>query len=154
MALIVNTTEFDAKITELLGKSAEFRKAAISVVADYAVTQAKKNLDKNGSVVTGKLKNSINYTVTDDGMSAKAVVGPNATTQDGKQYGYYVEYGRGPVFAKNAKALHFTGKDGSDVFVKLVAAAPAKPFMRPAVEAAQNKMKELVRLAFQQYAGT
>ena len=56
-------------------------------------------------------------------------------------YAEYVEEGRGPVVAKNAKALAFTPKGGKNViFRKSVGPAAAQPFMEPGREAAESRM--------------
>lgn len=55
-------------------------------------------------------------------------------------YAEYVEEGRGPVVAKNAKALAFTVKGGGLIFRKRVKAAAAQPFMEPGREAAESRM--------------
>lgn len=53
-----------------------------------------------------------------------------------KPYAHYVEYGRGPVEAKNAKALRFR-INGELVFAKRVGPADPKPFMQQARDAAE-----------------
>lgn len=55
-------------------------------------------------------------------------------------YAEYVEEGRGPVVAKNAKALAFTVGKGGLIFRKRVKAAKAQPFMEPGREAAESRM--------------
>lgn len=59
-------------------------------------------------------------------------------------YAKFIEYGRRAIRAKNGKLLVFKGTDGEQVFAKQVAAAPARPFMRPAWE--ENKDKALTAI--------
>lgn len=56
-------------------------------------------------------------------------------------YAQAVDEGRGPVVAKNAKALAFVPKGGTGlIFRKSVKAAAAQPFMEPGRAAAESRM--------------
>ena len=56
-------------------------------------------------------------------------------------YAEAVDQGRGPVFAKNAKALKFTPKGAKGpIFRKSVGPADPRPFMEPGREAAESRL--------------
>ena len=46
----------------------------------------------------------------------------------------YIEFGRGPVFPKRAKALRWWAGPGVPIFARHAGPARAQPFMRPAAE--------------------
>lgn len=119
---------------------------AINSLANFCVQKAQEHLTVNHSVITGKLRQSIQYKVENEGESVKAYVGPNAVTAEGMQYGKFVEFGRGPVFASAGKTLHFQ-IDGKDIFVKSVKAAPAKPFLAPALHDTEANATAIIKLA-------
>lgn len=81
---------------------------------------------------TGNLRKSIEILEQDD---THAVIGTTL------EYAYYVENGRGPVFAKDKKALHYfgyapgpksihtPGDPGAEYFRGAAGPAPANPFV-------------------------
>ena len=91
------------------------------------VTQAKLNIQLNGHIKTGNLKNKIGWRKTGD---LQYEVFSDA------EYSGFIEYGTKSheISAKVAKALHWIGDDGKDKFAKkvFVSGIKASPFMEPA----------------------
>lgn len=80
----------------------------------------------------GKLSQSF-YTYND---------GDAQIIDNSKEYAQYVEYGRGPVRAVNAKALRFV-IDGQVFFRKSVGPMKAQPFVNESIRAASPKFKSI-----------
>jgi len=80
----------------------------------------------------GKLSQSF-YTYRD---------GDTQVIDNSKEYAQYVEYGRGPVRAINAKALRFV-IDGKVLFRKSVGPMKAQPFVNESIRAASPKFKSI-----------
>jgi hypothetical protein len=60
-----------------------------------------------------------------------------------KIYAQWIEFGRGPVHAINAKALRFV-INGEVFFRKSVGPAKAQPFMMQAISAAQSSFPKII----------
>lgn len=80
----------------------------------------------------GKLSQSF-YTYRD---------GDTQIVDNSKEYAQYVEYGRGPVRAINAKALRFV-IDGQVFFRKSVGPMKAQPFVNASIKAASSKFQSI-----------
>lgn len=91
-------------------------------------------LSKYGSIVTGKLYESI------------SISGGGNTRDIGTDlfYARYVNDGRGPVYAKNAKCLHFITKGGVEIFTKSVGPASPRPYIEDSSEELTTVIDELV----------
>lgn len=98
--------------------------SGLNETGKYAVQQEKAITTKNKK--TGALARSITW--ISNGEYSRLV---NPIMVD---HGKYLENGRGPVFAKRAKALHFFIK-GKEVFTKSVGPAKAQPFVKPTRDA-------------------
>lgn len=89
---------------------------------------------------TGNLKNSINFNITNKGLTGEVYAGA--------EYAPDVEFGTDPhkIVAKNGKALAFK-KDGKTVFAKSVnhPGTRAQPFLFPAWEAEMPKFESAIR---------
>ena len=87
-------------------------------------------------VKEGNLKNSIDYNITDNGLTGEIFAGAD--------YAAAVEFGTQPhkIVAKNGKALVFK-KDGKTIFAKSVnhPGTRAQPFLFPAWEAEMPKFE-------------
>ena len=59
-----------------------------------------------------------------------------------KEYAQYVEYGRGPVYAVNAKALRFV-INGEVLFRKSVGPMKAQPFVKDSLNSASGKFNHV-----------
>lgn len=64
-------------------------------------------------------------------------------SEDGVFYGYIVREGRGPVVAKNAKALHFF-IGGQEFFRKSVGPAAPNPYHKRTLEQLQGGIQDIV----------
>lgn len=95
---------------------------------------AKVNLNAQGLHKTGQLGDSIQI-YDKEAWSVK--VGSR-----GVIYAAIHEFG-GIISAKRAKALHWIGKDGKDIFAKSVR-IPARPYLRPAVDENQKQITRAI----------
>ena len=143
MKIKINTALFKKNIEDTQVVVQEKLKLGITALASYCVDNAQKNLTINGSVVTGNLRRSIGFEITGGGDEYQAIIIPKAHTAEGVYYGKYVEYGRPPIFAKNKPYMTFQ-IDGHWVRVKEVKAAPAKPFLAPAVEKTSMNANKII----------
>lgn len=99
-------------------------------VAQEGARIAQGILASNGSVVTGDLYDSIQ--AQGGGMSGGVASASYGPTDD--EPARWVEFGRGPVYARPGGALKFQIKGrGPYLYRKSVGPAPARPFMRPSV---------------------
>lgn len=64
--------------------------------------------------------------------------GDEQMVDNSKEYAQYIENGRGPVRAINAKALRFV-INGEVIFRKSVGPMKAQPFMKASIRASQSK---------------
>lgn len=102
---------------------------------------AKKNLTKNGSVDTGRLRSSIAIEPYQEGMTIR--VGSSV------KYAPYVEYGTGK-FAENGSGRKtpwaYKNRNGQVIWTQ---GQKPKPYLRPAAEADRreyiNDMKQILR---------
>lgn len=91
-------------------------------------------LSSYGSIVTRNLFDSINIT----GGGNTRDIGTDVF------YAKYVNDGRGPVHAKNAKCLHFVTKGGVEVFTKSVGPAAPRPYIDDSDEELAPVIDELI----------
>jgi hypothetical protein len=89
------------------------------------------------AVDTGRLKSSIASQVKQKGSTIIGYVGSNLS------YAPTIEYGRGPIPADSGY-LRFT-IEGEVFYRKSVDAAPAQPFLRPAVQSHKSDLERLSR---------
>lgn len=102
-------------------------------VVDQALEQCGQAVaDEEGKRTKGKLSQSF-YTVK---------IGNDQIVDTDKAYAQYIEYGRGPVTAINAKALRFF-INGEVIFRKSVGPAKAQPFVQPAIRAATQQFSKI-----------
>lgn len=140
-----------------------FKKAVargLGACGETAVTHAVENLEKNGSVDTGRLKGSIAYaTSTHDGETTKYTksdqeAGKNGSTQTVKIndenvcvigsnvfYGVYVECGTGKYYPGGRDTPW--GYEDEKGNVHWTAGNKAKPFLKPAIT---DHRKEYINL--------
>lgn len=106
----------------------------LTAVAERSQQLQRQSLLDYDSFITGKLYNSISQTIA----SGTASIGTDLF------YAEYVNDGRGPVHAKNAKALHFITKDGVEHFVKSVKAAKPNPYLEDSNEDLSEDITQLL----------
>ena len=94
-------------------------------------------------VVTGKLRNSTVFQIIGGAMKQALEIRQAAQSPEGVYYGYIVREGRGPVFAKTAKALHFF-IDGQEFFRKSVGPAEANPYHRRVMARLMPQIQRIV----------
>ena len=132
---IQGVDEASAMFEEVAEKVEKIKQTLPQQLADEIISEARSNLQNNTSVVSADLLNSIGVLEeTDDSITVGTEL----------EYAQYVEYGRGPVTATNAKALHFFTKDGKEIFTKSVGPAEPRPFFWPAVQRILTGIKEKV----------
>lgn len=122
-------------LDDLIGKQDELIGELLHKVAEDVIAEARHNIQQNQSINSGSLIASVK--ILNEDLPKSVEVGSD------QFYAHYVEYGRGPVHAINAKALHFITKDGKEVFVKSVGPAEPQPFLEPAVILKTKAFKDL-----------
>lgn len=121
---------FESHLGELLDALPEQIEAALTAIGMAAETHAKEIITENGSVDTGRLRNSITHDVD---MGEQAVlIGSNV------EYAPYIELGHSQTPGRYVPAL---GKRLVRSFI------PGKPFLRPAVERYSKEYRDLVEAA-------
>jgi hypothetical protein len=102
--------------------------------------------------VTGKLRLSTIFQIVGGPRAQILTIRQGARSVLGVVYGYIVREGRGPVVAKNVKALHFFIGD-AEFFRKSVGAAAPNPYHRrvltrlmPQIKGVVNDMGEKIGL--------
>lgn len=131
----VNKSTTDRRISDLLKSIEKTSNNLLIDVAEDTVKEAKENLRLNGNIDTGELVESID--VLEVGNDFVIVGSPLMRAQ-------YIEFGRGPVFAKD-KPLHWVDKKtGEDVFAMSASPVDPQPFMQPAVEAVTSRYENIV----------
>lgn len=90
---------------------------------------------KGCPVDTGTLARSITYK---RGRNASMKIAEGEVGTD-VFYAPFVEFGHGEITPKNGKFLVWTNSSGKKVFARSVKAAPARPFLGPALERARMK---------------
>lgn len=121
----------------------EKKKAEIESKTEEAVTQLGEmtqelmvsNIEANGSVKTGAFVNSI--TMIQEGLMFE--VGSTLGTIVPK----VIEEGRGSVFPKNVRCLHYVD-DGKEYFVKSVSGYEGAPYVAPTAEAISNVARDVI----------
>lgn len=106
-------------------------------IAEDAIAEIKSNLQNEGHVVTGNLLSDVGIT---EEKSGSISIGSK------EEYALYLEYGRGPVEPVKAKVLHFTAKDGTEVFTKRV--GPTQPtgvFERSILASVPKSVEEIAK---------
>jgi phage gpG-like protein len=129
MSMTVDSSQLDGLLERLMAltnRQVVLEKAA-TAGGQVIEGQAKVNVNQTFSEEsTGNLAESISTRIVDSSdKRAVAGIGPSAV------YGRIQELG-GMVEAVNAKALHFIGRNGEDVFVNAVE-IPARPYLGPAL---------------------
>lgn len=97
----------------------------LAKIVELIIIEAKSNLQNNRAIVSGDLMNSLK--VFDEGKY---------TIEFGsdKDYAFWVEYGRGPVFPVNKKVLHWVDPEtGKDVFARYSGPTTGIHFMESAM---------------------
>ena len=96
--------------------------------------------------VTGKLRRSTVFQIIGGAMHQALEIRQAARSPEGIYYGHIVREGRGPVFAKNVKFLHFF-IGGQEFFRKSVGPADPNPYHRrvlaqlmPQIQTIVNRM--------------
>jgi HK97 gp10 family phage protein len=97
--------------------------------------RAKKNIKANGSVESGTLLKSIRTKKTKGMHGAYTIY-----VDDDAWYGHLVEFGHAGVALKSPVAFEMAA--GQWKTIKRTGTAPAKPFMRPAMEENRQKLLE------------
>ncbi len=123
------------RLIELVGSTISAKD--LHEVGVAAVDEIRSNIQNEGHVVTGETLASVGIY----GESALSV-----SVGSDKESAIYLEYGRGPVRPVRAKALHFTSKDGDEVFTKYSGPAEATGvFERGVLAAVPRKIEEIAR---------
>jgi hypothetical protein len=94
-------------------------------------------------VRTGKLARSTVFQIIGGAMNQALEIRQAAQSPEGVYYGYIVREGRGPVFAKKAKYLHFF-IGGKEFFRKSVGPAAANPYHIRVLERFMPQIQEVV----------
>jgi len=144
MDIKLETKTFDDEIARVLAENPAKMEAAMKTILMYTVKQAQFHLDKNSSVITSALKNHMASSLETSVDSVTGRVGSNAATESGVQYAKFVEFGRGPVFPVNGKALKME-IGGKTIYRKSAKAAKAKPFLKPALDDTALVIADIVR---------
>ncbi len=99
---------------------------SLNELAEKIIDEAKSNLQNNTNIDSGTLLASIK--ILDETPGKSITVGTD------EPYAGFIEYGRGPVNAKEGKWLHWIDKStGKDVFAKHADPTEPSPFLEPAV---------------------
>jgi hypothetical protein len=117
--------ELTANFTTAAAKTADELIDAVNDITDEGITLAVARLQRNGSVETGKLAESIKQTSAR--KIGDTVKGDYRTDLE---YAKWVEKGRGPVRPKTAKVLSWVPFfNKTRVFARYAGPAAARPFM-------------------------
>lgn len=122
------------EISDMLGKIEYASKAIIPTAAQWSKEFQQRAIVENDSIITGALTNSININAGEN----------SATIGTGIFYAEYVHDGRGPVYAKNKKVLHFVTKNGVEVFTKSVGPAAPRPWLNTSSSMLEKKLDEII----------
>lgn len=129
------------KSIEFLEKVIEFNDASVTSkdLHEVGLTMRDKirsNIQSEAHVISGDLHASVDIY---DETPTSVLVGSD------KEYAPILEYGRGPVEAKPGKVLHFTTRDGEEVFTKRVGPTdPTGVFERGAISGAIEAIDRIV----------
>jgi len=93
--------------------------------------------------ITGKLARSSYFEVMGGPEDQRLEVKQPAQSENGVFYGYIVREGRGPVHAKNVKALHFY-IGGREFFRKSVGPAAANPYHKRVFARLESDVQKIV----------
>lgn len=93
--------------------------------------------------VLGKLARSTVFQIIGGPMNQVLEIRQAARSALGVFYGFIVREGRGPVFAKNVKFLHFF-IEGQEFFRKSVGPAPANPYHRRVMTQLKPQIQKIV----------
>jgi hypothetical protein len=93
---------------------------------------------------TGKLARSTVFQIIGGAMNQVLEIRQAAQSPEGVFYGYIVREGRGPVFAKNVKFLHFF-IGGQEFFRKSVGPAEANPYHRRVIARLMPQVQTIVK---------
>lgn len=136
MSTKFKTKEFQADFKKLLNSFASIIEDGMDELCELTVAEVQRK-------APGKLKEKVFFRKGGDYRTS----GNARTVIVDADYAQYVEYGRGPIFAKPGKMLKiprkgllnkvvafFKGQNTQFIFTKRVGPQKAKPFFRPAVE--------------------
>jgi hypothetical protein len=91
----------------------------------------------NISLFTGQAEAALDALVADGMIIAR--IFNDARSEDGTYYFRFVDKGRGPVRPINAKALHWIGEDGKDVFAMYAKGVPPRHIVDRAIAVIQQE---------------
>ena len=114
----------------------QVQKTAMQKLPNISQQAQQQQIQANNSVVTGRLKGSIQKQMSGD----TAHIGTNLF------YAKYVEHGRGPVVAKNGGVLHFFTKAGAEVFAKRVGPAAPRPYLEPSGSKVEKELSSITKM--------
>lgn len=133
----------DKLIGQLENMKAKVQKKALRKIVNGATGEILKVAKARVRRKSGALAKSLGRRVRIKKTKMVAVIGrvyprkgfdvtdANGNVHKPEKIAHIIEYGRGPIEVKEKKVL----ADGSTIFGKKVAAVPAHPFMRPALDA-------------------
>jgi len=122
---LTNMAQFHKMIDDVKRKAELAETEGPRKAGEEYVANVKSEIQNRGSVVSGSLLGSIG--INEEGANY-AVAGSTAP------HAIPFEYGRGPVIPVTKKYLHFTTKDGTEVFTKFSQAVePANVFTIEAI---------------------
>lgn len=132
---IIGLPQLDAGFAAIQPQLEEAFARALTLSALKVEAEAKRLVPR----VTGRLQSSIGHQV--EGVGAMvARIGTSV------EYAPFVEFGRGPIVATNAKALRFK-IGGRWIFRHSVGPAAARPFLRPALDNSRSYIEAAFRAA-------
>lgn len=128
---------FEDNTGEIMAAFRNAEERALMAIGEKAVDYAKRNLTDNGSVDTGRLRNSITY-VIDNG---EVYIGTNV------EYAPYVEFGTGRYVA-GGRPTPWVYQDSEGNW-HWTAGNPAKPYLAPAAKDHTKEYRELMEQSFE-----
>lgn len=141
MYKIDNTVDLERLVDcldDALNKSTSSCIYLLKDTTENIVRDAKRNIERNGNINTGRLKNSITYKIISKGSASSTT----ATIRVGASHGIFIEEGTRPhvIRAKYANALRFE-VGGEVIYAKEVRhpGTKANPFLKPAFEKHSKK---------------
>jgi len=128
MIIKVTTHNFDKTrkmLDDIINGTDDAIDDTLHQIGENIVYEAKSTVQNNQNINSGDLLSSIR--IMDEG-------GHSITVGTDMSYAWYIEYGRGPVTAREGHYLHWIDKTThKDVFAKRVKATEPQPFLEPEV---------------------
>lgn len=110
---------------------------SLNDVGKDVVDDAVSNLEEDGHVDTGRLRDSIHHEVTRDGNVVRATITANAKGRNGEEYAQFIEYGTG----NGVESWQYKDLSGQWHTTK---GMDADPFMEPALDDNEKDFRDSV----------